>query len=145
MLDTLMTIGSYRVSYFNDSMNVNPLAFGFYIRGEKGAEDAYSRDAKNQLYAGLMLIQDRLQMHNLRGIYVDVDAVENLQRPAYMQLKSDLISGYFRRVFVLDESALLGTPSAERDLRKVYDLCGGFELLVCRDGDCATIELPWNK
>lgn len=145
MLDTLMTIGSYRVSYFNDSLNVNPLAFGFYIRGEKVAQDAYSRDAKKQLYAGLMLIQNRLQMHNLRGIYVDVDVIVNLQRPAYTQLKRDLISGYFRRLFVLDESALLGTRPAEDDLREVYDLCGGFELLVCRDGDCAPVDLPWQK
>ncbi len=145
MLDTLMTIGSYRVSYFNESLNVNPQAFGFYIRGEKGSRDAYSRDAKSQLYAGLMLIQDKLQMNNLRGIYVDVDTLENLQRPAYMQLKHDLISGYFRRVFVLKESALLGTPSAENDLRRVFGLCGGFELLVCRDGDCVAINKPWKQ
>jgi len=145
MLDTLMTIGAYRVSYFNNSLNVNSLAFGFYIRGEKMAQDAYSRDAKNQLYAGLMLIQSKLQMHNLRGIYVDVDSLENLQRPAYVQLKRDLISGYFQRVFVLDESALLGTRPAENDLHEVFDLCGGFELLVCRDGECAPVKLPWQK
>lgn len=145
MLDTLMRIGAYRVSYFNNSLNVNPLVFGFYIRGEKAAQDAYSRDAKQQLYAGLMLIHSKLQMHNLRGIYVDVDVVENFQRPAYMQLKRDLISGYFRRVFVLDESAFLGTRPAEDDLREVYDLCGGFELVICRNGDCATVDLPWQK
>lgn len=143
MLDTLMQTGSYRVSYFDNSCEHNPFAFGFYIRGEKAAQDEYSRDAKQQLYAGLFLIQSKLQMVNLRGIYVDVDVADNLERPGYLQLKRDLINGCMRRVFVLDESALLGSSKAANDLQNLYTLVGGFELIVCREGECVPVEFPW--
>lgn len=140
MLDTLMKFGAYRVEHFNDEYQADLSAFGFYIRGEKQA-GAYYRDAKSQLYAGLMLIHSKQMMSHLRGIYVDVDALENLQRPAYCQMKSDLLNGLFRRIFVLDESALLGEPEAEADLRRIYRAVGGFDLLVCRDGDCTPLDL----
>lgn len=143
MLDALTQIGAHRISYLSDSHSVDPLAFGFYIRGEKESCDAYSRDAKQQLYAGLVLIHSKLQMQHLCGIYMDVDTIENLERPAYLQLKRDLINGYFKRVFVLDESALFGSKTAEEDLRKVYELIGGFELIVCHEGECVNKRLPW--
>jgi hypothetical protein len=141
MLDTLMKIGAYRVEHFESEFQADPFAFGFYIRGEVTTTDAYSRDAKTQLYAGLMLIHSKLQMKHLRGIYLDMDYLENLQRPAYVQLKADLINGLFKRVFVLDESALLGTLEAEKDLHKIYLTVGGFELLVCREGECIPLPL----
>ena len=144
MLDTLTQIGAYRVSYFSSSQEPNPLAFGFYIRGEKATQDVYSQDAKMQLYAGLFLIHTKLQMRNLRGLYVDVDSINNLMRPAYLQLKHDLINGFLRRVFILDEAALFGTGEAEDDLRMVYETVGGFDLLVCREGDCVPVEFPWH-
>lgn len=144
MLDTLMQIGAYRVSYFSNSQEPSPLAFGFYIRGEKMPQDVYSRDAKQQLYAGLFLIHTKLQMRNMRGLYVDVDSIDNLMRPAYLQLKRDLINGYIRRVFVLDKSALLGTHQAEEDLREVYQAVGGFDLLVCHEGECVPVEFTWH-
>ena len=136
MLDTLMKFGAYRVEHFEYEYQADPSAFGFYIRGEKLEAGAYCRDAKSQLYAGLMLIHSKQMMNHLRGIYVDMDALENLQRPAYRQMMTDLLNGLFKRIFVLDESALLGTPSADEDMRQIYRTAGGFELLVCRNGDC---------
>lgn len=141
MLDTLMKVGAHRIEYFESVSSISSSAFGFYIRGEKNTRDIYSRDAKFQLYAGLVLIHENEQMRNLAGIYVDVDALENLQRPAYVQLKKDLVSGRFNRLFVLDESALLGLPAADEDVCNLYIETGGFELMVCCDGECVAIDV----
>mgnify|MGYP001768280892 CR=1 FL=1 len=141
MLDTLMKIGAYRVEHFDFDNQADPSAFGFYIRGEKTATGAYSKDAKAQLYAGLMLILAKQMIGHLRGIYVDVDSLENLQRPAYRQMKIDLQTGLFKRIFVPDVSALMGTPRANEDVRQLFQMVGGFELMICRDGDCTPLEL----
>ena len=140
MLDTLLKFGAYRVEHFEYEYQADPSAFGFYIRGQK-QEGVYCRDAKSQLYAGLMLIHSKQMMNHLRGIYVDVDALDNLQRPAYRQMMTDLLNGLFKRIFVLDESALLGTPAADEDMRLIYRTAGGFELLVCRNGECTPYAL----
>ena len=140
MLNTLMKNGAYRIDHFENKAGSEEQAFGFYVRGEPAGADAYSRDAKSQLYAGLMLIHTRLGMKNLRGIYIDVDRADNLQRPAYAQLKADLISGLFKTVFTLGENALLGSEVAKADMRRVHQLCGGFELLVCKDGVCTAVQ-----
>ena len=141
MLDVLMSFGDHRVDYFESCLGVNPLAFGFYIRGDKSELDVYSREAKYQLYAGLVLIHAKLEIKNLVGIYVDVNSLENLQRPAYRQLKQDLYSGFFRRLFVLDESALFGEAVADEDIFEIQREVAGFEILVCRDGECVPLEL----
>lgn len=152
MLDSMMKIGAYRIEHFENISQVDAMAFGFYIRGELKDASAYSRDAKAQLYAGLMMIHTKAQMSHLRGIYVDVDSIENLQRPAYLQMKEDLLAGLFRRILVLDEDALLGSTAAIMDLHGVYLSIGGFELLVCRDGECvpypifaAADDKMWSK
>jgi hypothetical protein len=139
MLDTLMRVGAHRIEYLDDTRN--PQAFAFYIRGNKRDGDVICKDAKSQLYAGLLLIHNKLQMTNLTGIYVDVDSLENLQRPAYQQLKQDLMAGMFKRVFILDRTALLGTPQSDQDLQQLFFRCGGFELLVCREGECVALDL----
>jgi len=136
MLDSLMKIGAYRVEHFENINQVDVEAFGFYIRGELQEDAAYSWDAKAQLYAGLMMIHSKALMGHLRGIYVDVDSIENLQRPAYLQMKADLLAGLFKRILVLDEAALSGSEAAKADLLKVYIAIGGFTLLVCRNGEC---------
>ncbi|HNR03157.1 MAG TPA: hypothetical protein PKK59_11540 [Anaerolineaceae bacterium] len=136
MLDSMMKIGAYRVEHFENINRIDPQAFGFYIRGELKDAAAYSRDAKAQLYAGLMMIHSKALMAHLRGIYVDVDSIENLQRPAYLQMKSDLVAGLFKRIFVLDEAAILGSAAARADLFQVYVAVGGFDLLVCKNGEC---------
>ena len=141
MLDTFMKIGAYRVEKFDFDDRMNPDTFAFYIRGEKADHGAYCRDAKFQLYAGLMLIQSKHRMVNLSGVYVDVDKLKNLQRPAYKQLKADLINGLFNRIFVLEASAIWEPGIVEDDLRNLYLAAGGFALLVCSEGDCAPLQI----
>jgi hypothetical protein len=141
MLDTFMKIGAYRVDKFDLDDRLNPDAFAFYIRGEKADHGAYCRDAKSQLYAGLLLLQSKQMMVNLSGVYVDVDQLKNLQRPAYMQLKADLINGLFNRIFVLEASTIWDPGIVEDDLRNLYLAVGGFDLLVCREGDCVPLQI----
>jgi hypothetical protein len=141
MLDTFMKIGAYRVERFEVEERMDPDAFAFYIRGEKAESGAYCRDAKSQLYAGLMLIQSKGMMHHLSGIYVDVDELVNLQRPAYRQLKADLIDGLFKHIFVLEAAAFWAPGIVEDDLRQLYLAVGGFELLVCREGECTPLQI----
>jgi hypothetical protein len=130
MLDTLLKFGSYRVDYF-DRSGLNPLAFAFYVRGGMNAHSHYSLEAKHQLYRGLALISSRLGLDNLAAVYIDVNDITNLQRPAYLQLKRDLLDGMFRRLFVLQDSALLGNPAADRDFNELRSSIPGFELLCC--------------
>lgn len=130
MLDTLMKFGAYRVNYFEPLILENPEAFGFYIRAEIEEGQAYSHEAKYQLYAGLDLIQRVLGMTNLVGIYMDVNCLKNLQRPAYQQLKKDIVAGYFRRILVLDEFAIKGCPGSEKDLIDLAYLVGDLDILV---------------
>ena len=130
MLDTLMKFGAYRVNYFEPLIQENPKAFGFYIRAEIEEGQAYSHDAKHQLYAGLDLIQRILGMNNLVGIYMDVNCLTNLQRPAYQQMKKDIVAGYFHRILVLDATAINGCPGSEQDLNELSAIVGGLELIV---------------
>jgi hypothetical protein len=130
MLDTLMKFGAYRVNYFEPLIPKNPDAFGFYVRAEIEEGQAYSHEAKHQLYTGLDLIQRVLGMNNLVGIYMDINCLKNLQRPAYQQMKKDIISGYFRRILVLDTVAIKGCPGSEKDLNELAYLVGGLDMLV---------------
>lgn len=130
MLDTLMKFGAYRVNYFESLTLENPNAFGFYIRAEIEKGQAYSHLAKQQLYIGLDLIHRTLGMNNLAGIYVDIDCLNNLMRPAYQQLKRDILSGYFHKILVLDEYALSGCPGAISDLTSLAVLVGELDLMI---------------
>jgi len=63
------------------------------------------------------------------AVYIDVDIIENLNRPAYQQMKRDLCGGMFRRVFVADLHDLLGYSRADEDLMDFSAEIGGIELL----------------
>lgn len=130
MLDTLLKFGSYRVDYF-DRTGHNPLALGFYVCGSIEVQYRYSREAKHQLYRGLGLISSRLGLDNLAAVYIDVNDIANLQRPAYLQLKRDLRDGLFKRVFILESMALLGELEAARDFYDFIVNIPGFESLSC--------------
>lgn len=141
MLDSMMKFGAHRVDYFYPRLDENKKAFGFYIRAEISPNEIYCREAKRQLYTGLSIIQSKHEMKNLMGIYLDVDSLNNLYRPAYQQLKDDLRNGLFKRLFVLDEKALVGSLLADKDVYELYTLVGGFEILTCKDGDCVPVDL----
>jgi hypothetical protein len=140
MLETMMKFGAFRVDYINQGLNRNQKAFGFYLRAEISVGDHYSRDAKHQLYSGLTIIKKKLEMVNLVGIYLDVDSLDNLERPAYQQMKEDMLNGLFKRLFVLDENAILGSLAAEHDLLRLFVRTGGFELFTCKNGECVPLE-----
>jgi hypothetical protein len=145
MLNTLLKFGSHRVDYFDQTAG-NPQAFAFYVRGGMAADERYSHEAKHQLYGGLAVIRAQLGLENLAAVYIDIDELANLQRPAYQQMKQDLLSGMFTRVFVFDVSALFGEPAAEADLAELAAKLGKFELFSCgEDGSIFAREKLMNE
>lgn len=140
MLNAMMKFGAFRVDYLNLGLDKDHKSFGFYLRAEISAGDSYSRGAKHQLYTGLSIIKRKLEMKNLVGIYLDIDSLDNLDRPAYQQMKKDMLNGLFKRLFVLDENAIMGSPTADHDLLKLFLQTGGFELFTCKNGECLPLE-----
>lgn len=130
MLDTLMKFGAYRVDYFEKQRHWNPNAFGFYIRAEVEDGSPYNRESKHQLYEGLDLIQNKLGMGNLVGIYLDVNCLRNLSRPAYQQMKKDMADGLFSRILILEEAAIFGCPGTEQDLLDLANHIGSIHVWV---------------
>ena len=139
MLDAMMKIGGTRVDYFGHREAVNPEAFGFYIRGDQ-KQDAYSRDAKHQLYAGLNMIHVCKQMANLKGIYIDVNSLQNTERPAYVCLKQDLYNKLFHKVIITDMRALFGHPAADMDVGELQKKITGLVILFCEGGEFHTLD-----
>jgi len=129
MFQILLKNGQYRVDYFHPTQHGNADAFAFYVRGEVLPFSPYSLRAKRHLQSGLEVIRQRMDIHHLVAVYVDVDILENLERPAYLQMKRDLWSGMFRRVFVADLHDLLGYSRADEDLMEFSAEIGGIELL----------------
>ncbi len=141
MFNTLLKFGSHRVDYF-DQTGSNPQAFAFYVRGGMAVDERYSHEAKHQLYGGLAVIRAKLGLQNLAAVYIDIDELTNIQRPAWQQLKQDLFAGMFSRVFVFDSSALFGNMAAEADLAELDEKAGGFEVLSCgEDGSILAREV----
>lgn len=141
MLDAMTKFGGYRVDYLHHGLEVDQLAFAFYLRAKITPGDNYSREAKRQLYSGLSVIKQHLEFKHLAGIYLDVDSLDNINRPAYQQMKQDMLNGLFKRLFVLDERAIMGTFEADRDLLMLFIQTGGFELFTCKNGECVPLEL----
>lgn len=134
MLDVLMKNGGHRIDYFESGAVNHSDAAALYIRADAPGETKYSRQAKHQLYKGLAIIAECIGFQKLVGIYVDVNALENVERPAYQRLKQDLLDGLFRRVMVIDPRAMLGHPAADDDVRDLFWSAGGFELINYESG-----------
>ncbi len=130
MLDSLMKFGAYRVEHFVPLDQLASDSFGLYIRAEIEKGQVYSHEAKYQLYMGLDLIHRLLGMQNLAGIYLDIDCLKNMQRPAYQQMKSDVLAGYFHRILVLNSLAISICPGSDTDLHELAGKAGGLELLI---------------
>lgn len=141
MLDAMTKFGGYRVDYLHHGLETDQKAFAFYLRAEIFPGDSYSHEAKRQLYTGLATIKQHLEFKHLAGIYLDVDSLDNLNRPAYQQMKQDMLSGKFKRLFVLDEGAVMGSPEADHDLLMLFIQTRGFELFTCKNGECLPLEL----
>lgn len=130
----LMRWGSYRVDYLNEPAMGTDAAFAFYVCGELPENAAYSAAAKRNLYTGLSLIQQTLGPDNLVAIYLDVNSLDNMDRPAYVQMKIDMKVGLFKRVFTMNASDLLGGRQRADDIRDLYQTVGGFDLLTYDQG-----------
>ncbi|PKO00991.1 MAG: hypothetical protein CVU43_13600 [Chloroflexi bacterium HGW-Chloroflexi-5] len=141
MLEAMTKFGGYRVDYLHHGLEKDQKAFAFYLRAEIITGDSYSREAKRQLYTGLTIIKQHLEFNHLAGIYLDVDSLDNLNRPAYLQMKQDMLKGMFKRLFVLDERAVMGNPDADHDMLMLFIHTRGFELFTCKNGECLPLEL----
>lgn len=139
MLETLLKFGSHRVDYF-DRSGRNPRAFAFYVRGDIEIDERFSHEAKCQLYTGLAWIKQVMGLKDLAAVYIDINQLDNLQRSAYVQLKKDLHAGMFSRVFVVNKSALSGTPVANADLAALRKSVKNFELLSRDEEDSLFIR-----
>ncbi len=136
MIETLMIQGGHRIDYMNEDAVGKPEAFGFYVRGNLSDQEPYSQEAKHHLYAGLNAIQTQLGYENLVAIYVDVNAADAQNRPAYQQMKQDMLDGLFRKIFTFMHSDLLGSCATLKDLLDLYEELEGFEWITCDDGRC---------
>lgn len=134
MFEALRTAGGHRVDYLNQQARGRDGAFAFYVCGDKPEEAAYSQTAKRSLLAGLSLIQQTLGPENLVAVYLDVNSIENIARPAYVQMKDDLRSGMFKRLFTLHAGDLIGEAESAEDLNQLYYEVGGFDLLTFEQG-----------
>jgi|GEM_PF-1163499 len=140
MLEALMKFGGYKVDRFFRS-DVKGKEFGFYVRSDAGQAGGYCAAAKHQLYYGLALLYARGEIHDLVGVYIDIAALDDLQRPAYMALKRDALAGHFQRVLVVSREALLGSREAERDLVAwARGLANGLELFTFQAGEPEVIS-----
>jgi len=129
-----MRFVKHRVDYLNHIARGSADAFAFYVCGDLPQHASYSTAAKYSFYSGLSLIQQALGPSNLVAVYMDVNRLDNLCRPAYVQMKADMRAGLFRRVFVMNTTDLLGSADSAQDMRLLYRELGGFDLLTYDQG-----------
>lgn len=135
MFEVLMRNGNYRVDYLNPKKQSLPQSLGFYVRGVLPKGEAYAREVKRRLYAGMLVIERELGLENLVSVYMDVDRPENLRRPAYQQMKQDLVEGKIHRVFTYNLNDLAGADNAAEDLCRLFQEVGGFDLVSYDNGE----------
>jgi hypothetical protein len=133
MLDALTKFGGYRIDHFEQNQCTTD-AFVLYVRGGLTAGISYSLEAKQQLYLGLALIHSQLGLGNLAGVFVDVNDLGNVDRPAYRQMKREILSGTIKRVLILDRSALFGIPAADRDMVSLFQQVDDLEVFTVCSG-----------
>ena len=115
MFEAMRKLGGYRVDYMNKDRMGSPKALGFYVLGDLPAKQAYSHTAKHSLLAGLLMLRNLGEINNLVGIYLDVNEADNALRPAYLRMKQDMLSGMFRRLFILESCDLAGDSQTAQD------------------------------
>jgi hypothetical protein len=115
MFEAMRKLGGYRIDYMNNEKMGSPEALGFYVLGDLPAQQPYSHAAKHSLLAGLIMLRQLGEIENLVAIYLDVNEGCNSLRQAYLQMKQDLQSSMFRRLFVLDACDLAGDSQTAQD------------------------------
>ncbi len=130
MLDTLMKSGAYRVDYFNLNARGSASALGLYVCGSLDTTSGPSVSAKRHLYAGLLVVEELLEMHNLVGVYVDVDPAGCAGRQAFRSLRDDVLHGAFKQVLVMSPAEMLADPDLRLEWAELFNLVPGLEMLT---------------
>jgi hypothetical protein len=131
MFETLMCKGGYRVDYFMVQRNLE--TFGFYVRGEIRPGERCAHDAKQRLFAGLLIIDRCLGSKNLAGIYLDVDLPGHAPRLALAQLKKDLLESKFSCIFIYDLEDLFSEPCEIVEMISLRKQLGDLRIITAAD------------
>jgi hypothetical protein len=130
MYESLMKSGNHRVDYFNEDARGKPQSYAFYVSGDLPGNSPYSRTAKHQLLAGLMVIENTFGLRCLVGIYLDIASPLCPARPALQRLKEDLQAGYFNRAVIYSSENTESDPAYMEDMEKIKLEISGFELVI---------------
>jgi hypothetical protein len=142
MYEALMKFGGYRVDYLNREKAGCPDALGLYVLGDLPAHQRYSRAAKHNLLAGLVMIREQHEAHNLVAVYLDINSPFESHRPAYEHMKRDIKAGLFRRLLVPEVADLVGGSDMHADFWKFYRELAWIEILSAAGGRFAPIRFP---
>lgn len=134
VFEAMMRYGAYRIDRMNPERMGKPEAIALYVLGDLPHQQPYSRRAKHHLLTGLMLVRQELGIHNLVGVYLDINDGGNLERPAYQEMKRDLQSGFFRRILFLPGEDMSGLDPSPQGWRQFFTDLPSCELLIFQSG-----------
>lgn len=140
MIGTLTKFGTYKVERFHQPY-LNGKGIGFYICAQMQDKEPYCVDAKSQLYYGLALLRENDLLAQLAGIYVDVNSLKNVERPAYQMLKEDILNGYVQRVLIIKRKVLFGCLEAKSDWNRYSREYEGIEVFTFNHGKIASVAI----
>ncbi len=142
MFETLMKFGGYRVDYLNMDRAGSSAALGLYVLGDLPAHQSYSRMAKHNLFTGLCVIREQHEDQNLVAIYLDINSPDEVQRPAYQQMKRDMKAGMFRRLCVPVVYDLVGSTEQYSDFWNFYRELEWMDILSTEAGMLSPVRFP---
>jgi hypothetical protein len=87
------------------------------------------------------MIQSGIGLEKLAGVFVDVNDLSNIERPAYSQMKQEILSGEIHRVLILDRSAILGNPAADEDVMELFRQANCLEIFTLTSGKIQPISI----
>jgi hypothetical protein len=140
MLEALLKFGGYRVDRFFKAEQSGE-EFALYLCSWQQTKGNYCLAAKHQLQYGLAQIHAHGQLKNLAGIYIDINLPEQLNRPAYLELKQDLRQGKFQRVLVLEDELIVGNCDVERDWQALAAEVPGLKFFTFERGEWTSIVM----
>lgn len=140
MLEALLKFGGYRVDRFFKAEQSGE-EFALYLCSWQQTKGNYCLAAKHQLQYGLAQIHAHGQLKNLAGIYIDINLPEQLNRPAYLELKQDLRQGKFQRVLVLEDELIVGKCDVERDWQALAAEVPGLKFFTFERGEWTSIVM----
>ncbi|NPV55924.1 MAG: hypothetical protein HPY76_04505, partial [Anaerolineae bacterium] len=91
---------------------------------------AYSMHARLHMLAGFQVIMTELGLRRLVAVYLDIAQCDQVVRPAYDQMKSDLLAGVFCQLFVFRVADLAPCPAVLDELSSLRSQVPAFEILA---------------